>query len=414
MARPEEYFASVTLRDLLTMTERTPRTNETLNIAMIAACPFPYPRGTPVRIHRLANALALRGHEVEVFTYHLGEDDYQDPITIHRIPRVSTYTKFTPGPSLQKLLILDPLLSAKLFLGLTHNRTSVIHAHHYEGLLVARVARIGRRLPVIYDAHMLLGSELAYYDMGLPKSLVARLGRGLDRWLPRLSDHVVSVTATIRDKLVDYGMSPDDVSVIENGVEHEIFAEYSDSLPNPDEPPKLIFTGNLASYQGIDLMLRAFAKVVQEKSDVRLLLVTGSSFEPYEGLATELGIRGQLDFSAAAFSEQPKLIADAAVALNPRTDCDGVPQKLLNYMAAGRATVSFEGSAPCIEHGRTGWTVESGDIDAFAAAVVKLLDEPELTRRLGQQARATIVADYGWDIAAAKSEAVYLRLLGER
>ena len=383
-----------------------------LRIAVVAACPFPYPRGTPVRIHRLASALARRGHQVRVFTYHLGEESRDDRIVICRTPSVPTYNKYSPGPSLQKLMIVDPLLAAKLLIGLKNNPVDVIHAHHYEGLIVAKLARLGRRVPLIYDAHTLLGSELPFFRFGVPKNVVAKLGNRLDRWLPSLSDHVVPVTQKIKDKLVGYGMAADDITVITNGVEHEMFAPDDDLPQAANEPPRLIFTGNLAGYQGIEHLLNAFAKVVEKNKQVRLLLVTESSFEPYEAMATELGVRSQIDFSAAPFSQHPDLLADSAIAVNPRMDADGIPQKLLNYMAAARPTISFQGSAPCIEHGKTGWVVENGDIDAFAEGILKLLDEPDLSERLGRQARESVLSNYTWEIAADKCEALYRRLLG--
>ena len=43
-------------------------------VAMLAACPFPAARGTPIRILRIAEELARRGHDVDVVTYHLGSD----------------------------------------------------------------------------------------------------------------------------------------------------------------------------------------------------------------------------------------------------------------------------------------------------------------------------------------------------
>ena len=46
-----------------------------LTIAMVAACPFPAPRGTPIRALRLAEALAARGHRVHVVTYHYGQGE---------------------------------------------------------------------------------------------------------------------------------------------------------------------------------------------------------------------------------------------------------------------------------------------------------------------------------------------------
>ena len=56
-----------------------------LRVAVVAACPFPYPRGTPVRILRLSEEIAARGHEVHVVTYHLGAGEVSDPIHLHRI-----------------------------------------------------------------------------------------------------------------------------------------------------------------------------------------------------------------------------------------------------------------------------------------------------------------------------------------
>jgi glycosyltransferase involved in cell wall biosynthesis len=92
-------------------------------------------------------------------------------------------------------------------------------------------------------------------------------------------------------------------------------------------------------------------------------------------------------------------------------DADGIPQKLLNYMAASCATVSFAGSAPCIENGVTGLTVENGNTDAFAEAVLRLLDDPALADRIGRQARKAVLANFTWAIAAERCEELYFSLL---
>jgi glycosyltransferase involved in cell wall biosynthesis len=390
------------------------QSKRSLRIAMIAACPFPYPRGTPVRIQRLSEALAKRGHDVHVFTYHLGDRSGPHPFTLHRIPRVATYTKSSPGPTLQKLLVVDPLLTAKLFRGLSRVHFDVIHAHHYEGLLVGKAGRAGRSIPLIYDAHTLLGSELPFFETGLSRNFGARIGVRLDRWLPQYADHIVAVTETIKTKLIGHGLAEERLTVITNGVEYEQFQAIEPAPSPAAESPKLIFTGNLASYQGVDHLLKAFAKIAQKRSGVRLLLVTDSSFDGYEKQAAELGIRNRIDLSSAPFSEHPRLLSTASVAVNPRTDCDGIPQKLLNYMAAGCPTVSFAGSAPCVEHGETGWIVRNADIDEFAEGILKLLDDPVLAKRLGQRARDAVAARFTWQVAAEKAEAVYERLLGNR
>ena len=73
----------------LTQTGRTKcrrRMPRVFHIAMVAACPFPYARGTPIRILRMAEALAQIGHEVHVVTYHLGAGPASAALRIHRTP----------------------------------------------------------------------------------------------------------------------------------------------------------------------------------------------------------------------------------------------------------------------------------------------------------------------------------------
>jgi glycosyltransferase involved in cell wall biosynthesis len=166
-------------------------------VAMLAACPFPAGRGTPIRIQRIAEALARRGHDVDVITYHLGSRSEPHAYGIHRIANVKTYRKESPGPSLQKLLLLDPLLALKLLRMARDRRYDVIHAHHVEGLLAALPTRCLMRVPVIFDVHTLLESELPHYGLGLPRAVVVTIGRMIDSWLPARADYVIAVSEQI-------------------------------------------------------------------------------------------------------------------------------------------------------------------------------------------------------------------------
>ena len=92
------------------------------------------------------------------------------------------------------------------------------------------------------------------------------------------------------------------------------------------------------------------------------------------------------------------------MALLPRPECPGIPQKLLNYMAAARGIVSFAGSAKLLRHEVTGLVVPNRDKEAFARAIVRLVDEPSLARSLGSAARAEVIDTATWDRAALNCE----------
>lgn len=376
---------------------------------MIAACPFPWSRGTPIRIERIAEAVARRGHAVHVVTYHLGEDLAEPPYVVHRIRAVPAYRRTDPGPTVRKLFQLDPML-AVLLRRLHHEiRFDVVHAHHYEGLLVASHALRGT--PIVYDAHTLLTSELPTYPLGLPRSLIRAVAPWLDRHLPRRADRIIACSETIRDALTTLGASaPDRMHVIPNGVEWQRFPIEQGTTPGGRT---VIFTGNLAPYQGVDLMLEAFAMLRARRADVRLMIVTDASFTPYEALARRLGVRAAVDLCRAPFPQQPALLAAATVAVNPRVRCDGIPQKLLNYMAAGMPIATFDGSAGPVRHEVTGLRVPDGDTAAMADAMERLLTDRTLARTLGDSAREQARREFSWSQVAARVEQVYREVIAE-
>jgi glycosyltransferase involved in cell wall biosynthesis len=116
-----------------------------------------------------------------------------------------------------------------------------------------------------------------------------------------------------------------------------------------------VFAGNLAAYQGVEHLFEAFGIVLQKRPEARLKLITDSGLGRLGGLADSLGIVPNMDVVHAGFDQLPAQLRAADIAVNPRVECDGVPQKLMNYMAAARPTVSFAGSAAHLRHGETGW-----------------------------------------------------------
>ena len=376
---------------------------------MVAACPVPARRGTPLRVERLAEALTARGHHVELITYHVADGPQPLSFPVHRIFGRPAYWHMPVGPSFRKLALYDPALSWTLSRVLAARQFDVIHAHHVEGLLVALPVRLRRRIPLIYDAHTMLSAELPSYATGLTRATFAAVGGWLDGALPRRADHVVAVTSDIRDRLVQaHRFEPDRISVVTNGVETGCFRV--ETPPRRDGLVRLIYTGTLAPYQNIDLLLEAFAKAREVRRDLRLCLSVSSSFDPYEATVRRLGVRDAIEVLPDEFGALPLRLADSAIAVLPRVSCPGIPQKLLNYMAAGKAIVASAGSAKVLQHERTGLIVADGDVSGFADAVLRLAGNPQLAEELGRAARETVEKEFSWEGAAERLEPVYRRL----
>jgi glycosyltransferase involved in cell wall biosynthesis len=282
----------------------------------------------------------------------------------------------------------------------------VIHAHHAEGVLVSIPSAVRRGIPLVYDAHTMLATELQAYGPKPMQPPARWIGRQVDGMLARCASHIVAVTPDIRDRLADeHGVDRARVSVVTNGVEIERFAP--PAKPSHDGTVRIIYSGTLAPYQDVGLLLEAFARARRVRSDLRLVFSVSSSFSVYEPQAVRLGIRESLDLIMDDFAHLSERLAGASIAVMPRTRCDGIPQKLLNYMAAGKAIVASAGSAKLVENGLTGIVVPNHDAAEFARALLTLAENPYLAQELGRNAREHVKQHYSWEHAAVRLESVY-------
>ena len=376
-------------------------------VLLVAACPFPCARGTPTRILRMAEALAARGHEVHVATYHLGSDEQIDgSFNIHRIRNVKSYSKMSAGPSYGKLFLLDPLLAAKIGQVIEQEDIEIVHAHHFEGLAAAHIAARKAGIPLIYDAHTTLSSELHYYGLGLPAAMKRRLAAFLDRQLPRLADHAITVSEEIRARLIDSGaMAAERISLLPNGVEMEHFGEASPVARNV-----VVYAGSLAPYHRLDLLLESFQLVLRQRPDAKLKIATEEDFSVYELACRRLGIRQATEVCVGGYAQLPAIFSGATVAVNPRVEGAGLPQKLLNYMAGGLPVVSFAGSARHMIDGQHGRIIANHDVQGFAAGIIGYLNDNDSARAHGGNAKQFVQDHFTWSQVAAQLEALYEQL----
>lgn len=375
---------------------------------MVAACPFPFRRGTPIRVQRMAEALARRGTDVRVVAYSLGGDE-RLTFPVHRARSLPTYRRLAPGPSYRKLLV-DLLLAQKLREVIDAHSPELIHAHHFEGLAAALLANAGRRLPIVFDAHALLAAELPSYRLGLPMRLKRGIGRRLDRWLPRRADYLIAVSREIRDRLIhETGIDPRRSCVISNGVEPSFFPS-AQRARVVSGPPVIVWSGNTARYQGLELLLHAFREVTLKHPEARLRILSEDSFADYEKLARDLRIRDGIELRRVGVSALPAELAEADVAVNPRLDCSGLPQKLLNYLASGTPVVSFDSGDCTLRHLETGWVVADRSASGLATGILRLLANAPLRERLGRHGRREAMR-LTWDLCADHVAQVYEQVL---
>lgn len=371
----------------------------------------------------MSDTLTDMGHNVTIVTYPIGQENIRvRRAKVRRTGPFQPETNAKVGPSADKF-VLDFKLLKLLCRVIREERVDIIHAHNYEGALVGIMAKWITGRPLLYNAVNLMSDELAGYKFIRPAFLADWLARALDWFIPIFPDHITAVSPELRDWFVEHGVPASKVDMVPAGIEPDMFDH-----PNPEKfraqlplngRPVVMYTGVLNAFQRVDYLLRAFAVAQRERPDALLLMVSPLVSEnherEYKQLAEELGISDSIIWVAPhALGDLPSYLALADVTVVPRPECPGHPVKLLNYMLAGKPTVTFAGSAKGVRHLRDAFIVSNHDFEALGRGISTLLNDKALAAELGANGRTTVLADFDWRQICRKIERIYDDLLGAK
>ncbi|MCK5861151.1 MAG: glycosyltransferase family 4 protein [Candidatus Hydrogenedentes bacterium] len=360
-----------------------------LRIAMVGACPYPAPQGSQVFMRNTAQCLQHAGHEVHLVVYGYGVGTDHSGLRIHRAARLPFATKTAPGPSIAKPF-QDITLTYALHRVIEKHHIQVVCAHNYEALFAALLTR---KRPLIYFAHNAMSDELPYF-LHHP-NITEEIGNFLDRRFPHRADAVIAPHRRLAGHLVVRGCEQDQVNVVPPPIE----AQWFDPSPlDTSSTPPVIYTGNLDAYQNLPLLFDAMKLVRNKRPETRLIIATA---EKAKGLDAEIA-------PIMGFDTLYRFLAQDAVFAAPRVSWSGYPIKMLNAMAAGKAVVACESAAYPITHEETGLIVPDNDVHAYAAALLQLIENPNLRARLGAKARETILEKHHPEAVARQLEEIAL------
>jgi 1,2-diacylglycerol 3-alpha-glucosyltransferase len=386
---------------------------------MVAACPFPVNYGSPGAIREMAQTLSEMGHNVHIVTYPEGDDLPIGNARLHRAGKVVRSKGPQAGPSLRKLWI-DLLLVIKLCRVIWSEKIEIIHAHNYEGGVAGVIAKFCTGKPLVYNAVNLMGDELDTYGFIRPAFLAKWLATALDAFIPIFPDHIIAVTQELYDWFVRRGVKTKRLTLIPCGIRPELFAgaDPSELLRKYEvgSRPVVMYTGINSAFQRVDYLLRAFTIVLKAEPSALLMIVSPLANEPnYPAnveLARSLGISQNVIFVGPhELDELRDYLAMASVTVVPRPECPGHPIKLMNYMMAAKPTVCFAGAAKGVRHLYDAFIVPDHDWEKMGEAIVTVLRDPALAKRLGTQGHDTVLNNFDWRILAKKVELIYAGML---
>lgn len=262
----------------------------------IVGTTWPYRGGLTAFNERLARQFAAEGHEVEIFTFTLQYPDFLFPgttqysdtpkpedLSIHRtMNSINPFSWFKTARAIRKAGI--ELLVIKFWIPLM-------------APCLGTIARLARRkgIRVVSILDNVIPHEPHFWD------------KWLIRYFVRSVDRFVAMSASVRDDCLSFlpASRKDCVAL----TVHPLYDNFGQAVPKdearkslglPQDATILLFFGFIRDYKGLDLLMKAYAKVQKAKNDVQrdLLLVVAGEFynngEQYKTLERELQLEGQI------------------------------------------------------------------------------------------------------------------------
>jgi glycosyltransferase involved in cell wall biosynthesis len=242
----------------------------------------------------------------------------------------------------------------------------------------------------------------------------SRLRQWAGRYKLRRADALFVVSGALKQYYVDrHRLPPDKIFVVPNGADTGAFRP--DTPPDPEFPrderrPLIGYVGSFQPWHDLGRLGRIIEEVGQARPAARFLMVgAGEGVEKLRA-ETSLGPERLAFTGRVEHGRVPGLTASLDIGMLAEAAYYQCPLKVVEWMAAGKAIVA-PGYPPLhelIEDGREGLLFPPGDFAAMREALLCLVDDAELRRRLGAAAAARAHSSLSWrDNAQRVAEACY-------
>jgi glycosyltransferase involved in cell wall biosynthesis len=387
-----------------------------LKVLMAAIRYPPAPGGAEDHVHEVVNHLVGRGHDVVVYTSDMWKEhpfermtEPHDVVDGVKVVRKRTYQMtsaihypFMPG--------MYDLLSEP---------ADVLHTHSF-GYYHTNIAALRRRLsgtPLVITPHYHPPETM---QGGFARHQLRKVyDASLANWVFEQADAILFNTHAELESMAHHIDDVDKARVIPNGLHTDLYEE----LPDGDafreargiDGPMVLYLGRLAVNKRMDQVIGAMPALMEVVPDLHLVIAgpdDGVGGE-WRALAEGLDLGDRVRFEGF-LSEEDKLAAfTAADVFVLPSDWEAYGLVLMEAQACGTPCVVSDRGGPkeVIAPGETGLVVPFGDEERWRTALLDLLTDDPLRRRMGRAARERAMTVFQWSAIIDQVEEVYRQVI---
>ncbi len=374
--------------------------------------------GLGKHVHRLSTALADAGHTVHVVTRDHPDAPAEEEVDGVHVVRVGEYPPIVPFEDLIPwVLQLNVGVLERATKILLEEEVDLVHAHDWlVGYAAASVKNLFD-LPLVSTVH---ATEYGRHQGYLPGPM-NKLIHQIEWWLTYESRRTITCSRYMHDQIEEiFQLPPAKLDVIPNGVD-------LDALRKPDGVEEfsakhlrygekmIFFAGRLEYEKGVQTVLDALP-LVTERVPVRFFVAgVGTHEDALREHVERDGLDGHVEFLGFVPEDELRMFYAAADLAVVPSIYEPFGMVALETMAAGTPCIAADtgGLRELVVHDATGLRFEPGDPASLAGAILRLLTDARLDRRLTLDARRMLNDQFSWPTIALRTVDVYERAMRE-
>jgi len=381
-----------------------------MKILLLAPHPFFSERGTPIAVRLAVDALCAMGHQVDLLTYHEGQDIEITGMRLVRISAPPCIRNIPIGFSVKKL-VCDLWMAIAAYRLIFRNHYDVVHSVE-ESVFIALAARPFGKFRVVYDMDSLMADQIA--EKWPKAGPIIPMLRWIERQAMSRADLVLPVCEAIAAR-ARAATNPRLVHLLP-----DVAFPPPDNLTNAEDlrthcklpGPLALYVGNLEGYQGVGLAMEALAAVPEAKR-CNLIVIGGTPtmIDEHKKMAAAFGLHDNVIF----LGQRPiallgSYLRQADILCSPRLKGVNTPMKIYSYMAAGRAILATDIVSHTQVLNDECALLTAPTAAAMADGFMRLAGDETLRSRLGSAAATRATKEYGLDAFRARLQRAYADL----
>ena len=305
------------------------------------------------------------------------------------------------------------------------------HALHMHDLhLLGGGLRAARRLgvPVIGDLHENYVEVLTHYAWStrFPGKLFVSIPRWrrLEKLWVNATDRLILVVEERIAHLKGLGVPESRLVIVPNTIQTQVFDDFevdTDIVNSVRSNFTIVYTGTINLHRGLDTLIRAMPRVVEECGGFLVIVGDGSIRTELEMLAVTLGVAPHVRFlgwKPQALIKSYILGSDVCVAPHVKGihNDAAIPHKLFHYMYFKKPVVvtNCRPMERIVNAHQCGIVCPSGDAAAITQALLALAADPEGQLQMGRNGRQAVLDKYNWDATIKGMVEMYKELSRSR